>query len=163
MRNAFLAILLLFVVCSCKSVKKATETDRSTSQTITERQITTRPGDTITIDIPNVRYKDTIIERVDYVNKTVARVTYDDKGNQTFECMQAEIRMLTEKINEMVQNDVKRDTEQTNQFNPQHLIYAMGGLGLVLILGIMVVGIMVTRVQKQMPAMTAQILKDVMK
>ena len=134
MKNAFLAMFLLSTVFGCKSLKKVQETDKSTSRTITERQITTRPGDTITINIPNIRYKDTTIQRVNYENKTVARVIYDDVGNQQFECISAEIKLLTEKIESLVKNDIEKKTKQENDFKPQYLFFSLGFLGVVLLL-----------------------------
>ena len=160
MKNAFLACFMLVVMVSCKTAKKVTETDRSTSQTVTEREIKTRPGDTITIDIPNIRYKDTTIQRINYENKTIARVTYDDVGNQKFECMSAEINLLTEKINEMVQNDINKESEKKNEFNPQQIFYALGFLGLVFIIGILFIGYTITKVQKQLPQIANQIFKQ---
>ena len=59
-------IALLLFMFSCNVQKKAikTKTDRQLTEQILTK--TYRPGDTISIDIPNIKLKDTVIERVSY-------------------------------------------------------------------------------------------------
>ena len=147
----------------CSSLKKASTTDNSRSDTVTERKTITRPGDTVRIDIPNIRYKDTTITRVNYDTHTVASVRYDSQGNQQIDCITAEIKELTESIRSTVQNDINTKEEKKSSFNPQYLIYAIAGLALIVFLGLGVLGFMFLRLQKQLPTMTSDIIGKLVK
>jgi ATP-dependent Zn protease len=163
MKKLILGLLVVVSLYSCSTTKKLLKEDTSVKKTTTERKQITRPGDTITIDIPNIRYKDTLITRVNYENKTIARVTYDDKGNQKFECLSAEIDEKLELIREEVQNNIKEQNDIKRSFNPQYFIYALGFLVLVIVIGFGFMGFMFMKLQKQLPGMVASVTKELIK
>jgi len=163
MKKTILSLFVTLLIFSCSTTKKLVKEDTSTKKTTTERKQITRPGDTITIDIPNIRYKDTTITRVNYENKTIARVTYDEDGNQKFECLSAEINEKLELIREEVANNIKEQNDVQRSFNPQHFIYALAFLGIVILIGFGLVSFMFMRFQKQLPSMIASISKEVIK
>lgn len=140
---AFTALLLT----SCGVSKKKAFYDKSTKDTTIDRTTIIRPGDTITIDIPNVRYKDTIIRRTNYENKTVASVYYDKYGNQRFECQSAEIREMRELISEVILNDIKSKDESKSEFNPQYFIYALAVLAVVVVIGFVLISVMIMKIK----------------
>jgi ATP-dependent Zn protease len=163
MKKLILSVFVMLLISSCSTTKKLLKTDTSVKKTVTERKQITRPGDTITINIPNIRYKDTVITRVNYENKTIARVRYDNKGNQQFECLSAEIDEKLELIREEVNNNIKEQNDIKRSFNPQHFIYALAFLVVVILIGFGLIGFMFMRLQKQLPGMIANITKEVIK
>lgn len=148
--------MLSFTV-SCKSSKKVVDTDKSTKDTTIDRTTVIRPGDTLTIDIPNIRYKDTVIRRTNYENRTVASVYYDSQGNQRFECQSAEYYEIRELLKESIKTDKESKEDIERSFNPQYFIYALAAFGLV----ICILFYMVIRIQNKMPEMTAKLVKDI--
>lgn len=147
----------------CSTSKKALTTDNTRSDTLTERRTVTRPGDTVRIDIPNIRYKDTTITKVNYDTHTVARVRYDSQGNQQIECIQSEIKELTETIRATIQNDVKTENEKESSFNPQYIFYAIGFLTLIVFVGLGVLGFLFLKMQKNLPNITSDIVNKLIK
>ncbi len=121
------------LLSSCEVYKKAITTDRSKTETLTERFETYRKGDTVTINVPNVIYKDTIIEKINYETKTIARIKYDDFGNKSFDCISSEIKELKEFILTQQQNNISSKKETEKQFKPQYFIYSIVILIIVLI------------------------------
>lgn len=141
-------ILSIILFTSCSTSKKILQTDKTVAHKTIERREIIRKGDTLTIDIPNIRYKDTTIVRTNYENKTIARVTYDDKGNQKFDCLSAEINEKLELINETVANNVENKRDVERDFNPQYFIYALAALAFIIIIGFIVFGIVITKLKK---------------
>lgn len=156
MKELVLIVCTALLMFSCKSTKKLIETDKGTSEKTIERTTIIRPGDTITIDIPNVRYKDTIISRTNYENRTVASVYYDKQGNQRFECLSAEMKQEFESIKETIKNDKENSTDIERSFNPQYFIYALVAFGLV----ICILFFMLIRIQSKAPETTARLVKE---
>lgn len=163
MKKTILIAFVTLLISSCSTTRKLQKTDTSVKKTVTERKQITRPGDTITIDIPNIRYKDTVITRVNYENKTIARVRYDDEGNQRFECLSAEIDEKLELIREEVNNNIKEQNNVQRSFNPQYFIYALAILVVVVLLGFGLISFMFMRLQKQLPTMIATVTKELTK
>lgn len=133
-----LLIFTLLLLCfSCDVQKKAIK--NKTDRQLTEQIETTsyRPGDTISIDIPNIKLKDTVIERVSYKYNTpsIARVTYDADGNIKVECLQAQIEE-TNRINRRLLEVIKdKNQEKTETFNPQHFFYAIAVIVVLVLIG----------------------------
>lgn len=163
MKKSILIAFTGLFLFSCGITKKLQQKDNSTKDTTIERREITRPGDTITIDIPNIRYKDTVITRVNYEKKTIATVRYDEQGNQRFECLSAEIEESLESIKESVKNDIKSKKETKHQFNPQYIFYAIGALAFIVLIGLIFLSFLFMKMQKQIPTMTAKIIKEVIK
>lgn len=163
MKKTILIAFVTLSLFSCNTAKKTIETDKSEGlKTISEHTIT-RPGDTITIDIPNVRYKDTIIERIDYINKSVARVTYDDNGNQRFECLQAEMKEEFRLLREEFKNDKKTESESETNFEPQKFIYALAILGGVIVIALIVALVAFAKIKQSIPNIVIDSLKELNK
>jgi hypothetical protein len=139
------------------------ERDNTSKETTTRRETITRPGDTLTIDIPNIRFKDTTIQRVNYDTRTIGRVVYDSQGNQRFYCIPDEIKEQLELINEKINNDTEKKSDVERSFNPQYLIYSIAGLAGIILIGLVVLGSMIMKIQKNAPMMTAKIFRELTK
>lgn len=148
-KKTLLAITLAIALTSCGIKKNAVKT--KTDRTLTEQIKTTtfRKGDTITINVPNIRLKDTVIERVSYINKTpsIARITYDKDGNATFECLQAQIEQTNEINRQLVELIKDKDKEKEETFNPQYFIYSLVVLVLIVLLGFIYINNKITKIK----------------
>lgn len=163
MKKSILSVLTAFLLFSCGVTKETSRTDKSESDKTIERRIFTRPGDTISIDIPNIRYKDTTITRTNYETRTVASVHYDSQGNARFDCMSAELREEMELIRETLRNDIKDDNKVESEFKPQHFIYALAVLVGVIIIAMIVGMVAIAKIKKSIPDAVSNILKDMNK
>lgn len=145
-----LLIFTLLLLCfSCDVQKKAIK--NKTDRQLTEQIETTsyRPGDTISIDIPNIKLKDTVIERVSYKYNTpsIARVTYDADGNIKVECLQAQIEE-TNRINRQLLEVIKdKNQEKTEVFKPQYFIYALAVLVLFVVIGFVLISNKINKIK----------------
>lgn len=134
-------LALLFCLFGCTTSKKLTEkkTKSETKRDIkeTETKTTYRQGDTLTINVPNIRYKDTTIIKYNYETKTQVRVRYDDQGNQHIDCISAEMKQLIQTVRDITEEkkeDIKeRNKEKESVINPTLLLYIFLGLGALMI------------------------------
>ena len=160
MKKVSLLLISLLVLTSCEIYKKALVNDQSKKSVITERQITTRKSDSVSIVVPNVVLKDTVIERINYKDRTIARVTYDKNGNGRFDCLPAEIQELKELIHEKIDNDIKTKNKTESSFNPQYVFY---GIAAILLLGALFLGVlylMIGKLQKSIPQALFELTKN---
>lgn len=99
------------MLTGCKSLKtkKRAEIDTKTTETSLKGgfEKTTRPADTSTIYIPNLKLKDTVIYRETYRQKHI--IEYDKQGNQSISSICDEISQ----IRQWYQNDRKEQEQQT--------------------------------------------------
>ncbi len=145
--KSFVLAMLLIVSVSCEVSKKLLTTDNTKRTITTERKSTIRKGDTLSIVVPNIKYKDTTITKYNYETKTLARLVYDNQGNKRVDCISAEIREQLETIKEDIKNDIKTKNETDNGFNPQYLVYSIMALIVVLIIGMIVGFILIQRLK----------------
>ncbi len=144
-------LIFLFVISlyGCDLQRKLINTDKSKRTTITEEKKIIRKGDSISLIIPNIRYKDTTITRYNYETKTKVRVVYDKQGNQKIDCVSAEIKEEFKKIREDLKNDIKGQNEIQNEFKPQHLFYAIAVLIAVFVIAMFSFYYLFSKSQKQ--------------
>ena len=160
MNKLILSVFTALLLFSCSTSKKLFKKDNSTDITTIERREVTRAGDTVTIEIPNIRYKDTTITKINYDTRTIARVNYDSQGNKSVECISAEIKELVETLRNEKKNDVKETTEKEHEFKPQYFLYALGFLVLIIVVGIIVVYVLIMKMKASIPSIATSILKD---
>lgn len=159
MKKTIIILLLSSLICSCNAYKSLQKKDLTTNKTTIERKTTTRVGDTITIDVPNIRYVDTIIKRVNYENRTIASVTYDKSGNQKIECISAEIKEEIESIRNEIKNNKTENEEKEIGFNPQYFIYAIALLLLIIVIAIIVFFVLYAKFQNQITSVLSSIVR----
>lgn len=138
-RNWLLIVFTAATLNSCDIQKRAvkSKTDRSiTEQTET---ITKRKGDTVRYTIPKVVYKDTTIYTVNRQGTTL-RTVYDNNGTiSQIDCFASMIDEISRSNRLLVEAIKEKDKEKTETFNPQHFIYAIAALALIVLIGFVVV------------------------
>jgi len=153
--------LILVLMASCQATKKLDLEDKTKTSTETEKKETTRKGDSLTVLRPyNIKYKDTTIYTYSYETKSYIRETYDKEGNQKIDCVTDEIRELIETNRTLIENDIRNREEKEVSFDPASLIWAIAGLGIVVVLLAIVGMVFMARLQKAMPGMVAEAVKQ---
>lgn len=144
MKKAFLLIVLMLFF-GCDIMKKSQKTkDRSqyVEQVKTE---TIRKGDTITYTVLNPILKDTIITKFNTVTGTTLKMQYDQQGKLDLTCISSEINELREEIRSANMDKIEKEKEKTEDFDSKTILYFMFGLAGIFVLGLVFVGIMVSR------------------
>tara|TARA_R110002012_G_scaffold295437_1_gene491937 strand:+ start:770 stop:1261 length:492 start_codon:yes stop_codon:yes gene_type:complete len=163
MKKAILLLAILSLI-GCKTSKKIATEDKSTQTQLTEKKETTRRGDTVSVFRPvNVKFKDTTIYTYSYDTKSVVREVYDKQGNQQIDCITDEIKELLETTRLLVENNISTNEERKSEFNPAGFIWAIAGLGVVVLLLCVFVMYSMTKLQKAIPNMIAGAVSEVVK
>lgn len=106
-KNLVIIILLCLVCCSC-SVQK-TQEKTETKETI--ETFTTRIGDTVRFEVPNVIFKDTVIYRKN-IQGTILKTVYNKEGKVTsIDCMASkfdELKRENREIKELLKHKEKK-------------------------------------------------------
>jgi hypothetical protein len=124
-------LLVLLSFFSCDITKRAVKGKNDINQTETVETKTVRSGDTLRISIPKVTYKDTTIVKTNYVNRTEARITYDNKGNAEIECISAEIQEFRKEMRTLVDKSKAKESEKEENFDASAILYFMIGLAVI--------------------------------
>ncbi len=119
--------MILFVV-SCdvtkKAVKSKTESD-FTEQIITK---TTRVGDTVSFEVPNVFLKDTTIYTYNYQGTRI-ETRYNDQGQiDLINCMTSNIDQLIEENRRLTEVGKIKTNDKEKKFNSEIILYGFMGL-----------------------------------
>lgn len=165
MKYLKLALLsALLALSSCSVLKKAETTDKSKITREIERKTITRPADTLVLETKyNVRLKDTTITTTNYETRTVLREIYDVDGNRRTECIAEEINEKFETISEKFHKDIESLKETQHSFDPTPFVWALVGLGIVMLL-ILVFGIFaINSFKKALPGLVKNIVSDLAK
>lgn len=137
LKNVFQLLLLallasLLMLCySCDIQKEAakTKTDTGFKENIETR--TFRKGDTVTYEIPNVIFKDTIIYRKN-VQGTTIKTVYDKSGNiASIDCFASAIEEFKKENREFRESLKEKESKKTENFDSTFIFYIMGGLVLI--------------------------------
>ena len=110
-------IIFLLVFCSCTSAKKLTEKKTKTDTTTTSTEVgtvtSTRAGDTLTVLVPSIIYKDTTITRR---GKTTTLIqNYDKDGNLQVDCISDDIKEFKEYIIDLVEEKEEEIDESSKE------------------------------------------------
>ena len=162
MRKIIIISSIISLTCckTSKDLKIDDKTESNTKKEIVERK---RPGSKTILEIPHFVYKDTTITNINYVDKTILTAKYDRNGNKTIECMSQEINERIEKMEASVKNDIETRNKIEREFNPQYFIYALGFLGLIMIVLILFVQKSITTIQKNIPEIVKGIFSELNK
>jgi hypothetical protein len=165
MKKAILIVLTAFWVLTGCGIQKRTQTgDKTKTTTQIDRETISRPSDKVVSETKyNIKYKDTTIVTTSYDTRTILREIYDSQGNRRAECIPEEFMVQIEKIREEIKNDIKTDRETKHEFDLTPLIWSIAGLAGILVVGLLVIGIYMSRIQKNAPQMTANIVREIMK
>lgn len=140
-----LLILSLIIVsfgCSASKTKTRKKIDTTTIRDINEKETikSTRKGDTLSYTVLNPILKDTVIYIRDTrkLNSNTLRITYDNNGRQTIDCISNEINELKETIRNISENESRKEKTQLKEkeslLNGSFIFYIFIGLsGLILV------------------------------
>lgn len=136
----YIVISSLILLTSCDITKSATKSKKDIQATETIRTQIKRVGDTLRIEIPKVTYKDTTIVKTNYINRTEARITYDNNGNASVDCISAEINQFREEFRTLLDKSKDKDSDKEENFDSKVILYGMLGIA-VIILGALFIGL----------------------
>lgn len=123
------AILSLY---SCDILKESSKQKKDIKATEEIETRTVRKGDTIKFQVPKITYKDTTIVKTNYINRTEARVSYDDTGAvSSVECISSEINELRREIRTITDNSKEKESTKEESFQSEIVIYIMLGLAVI--------------------------------
>lgn len=131
-RVLFLCLLLFGCTSTKKLLEKKTKTDTVSTETGTVTS--TRAGDTISILVPSIVYKDTTIYQRGKTTTLVQR--YDNEGKLRVDCISDEINELKNYVKNAIEKkeeEVKtKDVERG--FKDIYILYLFLGLALLMFL-----------------------------
>lgn len=127
-------LLVFLCLTSCDVLKESQKEKRDVAASEQIETRTTRAGDTLRIEVPKITYKDTTITRVNRVNRTEARITYDTNGNASVECISAEINELRRELRTITDNSKLKDSSKETSFQPVTILYIFIGLAILLVI-----------------------------
>ena len=156
----YLTIILLIVLVSCQTTKDLKVNDKSKLETYTEKVKIQRPGTITTLEIPKIKYVDTTITTVNYQDKTVLRVHYDEDGRKTTECQTADIYEEVERKFEKKLVDVVSAFHKDNEFKPQTFLYALALMGFVFLILFIVILVVINNIKKTLPSLVLNTIKQ---
>ena len=129
-------VILCLLLVGCTSTKKLLEkkTKTDTVSTETGTVTSTRAGDTISLLVPNIVYKDTTIYKR---GKTTTLISsYDKDGKLKVDCISDEINELKNYVKNAI--EIKEEEEKSKEvergFKDIYILYLFLGLALLLFL-----------------------------
>lgn len=115
-KNIIIIILLCFVFCSCSVQKKQESINKETFTKEYIETTTTRIGDTVRFEVPNLIYKDTVIYRINKQG-TILKTVYDKGGKVTsIDCMASKFEELKRENRDIKELLIKKTKEKTKEF-----------------------------------------------
>lgn len=128
-----LLLTIIMVTTSCDILKESQKTKNNVQSTESIKTQVRRPGDTLTIQIPKVTYRDTTIVKTNYINRTEARITYDKQGNASVDCISAEINELREEMRTLNDTSKVKESSKEESFQSEIIIYIMLGIAVIVL------------------------------
>lgn len=142
-------ILIITSLISCDITKQAakSKTDTEYKETFEQKEI--RKGDTITFKPEvNIKYVDTTIYKTT-VQGTILKTTYDKQGQVTnIDCISSAIELVTTLTKELNQQSKDKESVKSETFDPTPFIWAIAGLGVMVLLVLGVLIWIVNRIKK---------------
>ena len=138
-KNWLLVLIIALLFNSCDIQKRAVKSKTDRTESEQTETITKRKGDTVTFTVPKIVYRDTTIYTVNRQGTTL-RTVYDNNGTiSQIDCFASMIDEISRSNRLLVEAIKEKDKEKTETFNPQHFIYAIAVLALILLVGFIVV------------------------
>lgn len=128
-----LILCAILSLASCDILKESQKVKNDIERTESIKKELTRPADTIRLQVPKITYKDTTIFKTNYVNRTEARITYDNKGNAEIECIQSGITELTEEFRTFKDQSKEKESSKEESFQSEIILYIMLGLAVIIL------------------------------
>ena len=125
-------ILLCLTLIGCKSLKDKVHDKSETKATVTETTYSKRQGDTVTVLVPNIVYKDTLITKRG--KTTTLNLKYDKNGNLDAECITKEINELKQIITDIKQKNNIKEKRKENEVPTTLILYVFLGLAFLMVI-----------------------------
>ena len=124
---------VLFYGCGVTKNRQKTKEDRTLKEST--EIITTRVGDTVTYEVPLVRFKDTTIVRRNYVTGTTQTLRYNANGQVDLaQCISGSIERIERSNKELIEAILTKDKETKHEINPSVILYGFIGLAVFMLI-----------------------------
>ena len=123
-----ICILSVFGFLSC-DVQKISNKLKDSSDYKENTEIKTfRKGDTVSFEIPNIKFKDTTIYRTNRQGTTIKTI-YDNQGTvKSIDCYASRIEELTRQNIEYQKSLKEKQSAKTEEFNTDWILYIVIGI-----------------------------------
>lgn len=123
-------IIVLF--SSCDIQKEAIKSKIGTSFKEAVETIIHRKGDTVTYEVPNVIFKDTIIYRKN-IQGTVLKTVYDKSGNiASIDCFASAIEEIKRENREFRESIKQKESEKKEEVNTTWILYGFIAIAIII-------------------------------
>ena len=130
-----LVLAILICIYGCKSTKDVDRQKEDRTLTESLKTTTTRKGDTIRYEVPNIILKDTTITIKNYQTGTTQILRYNEEGKLTAaECISGVIEVIEENNRILIENINNLQKHKETEISPVVILYAFGGLALFVII-----------------------------
>lgn len=140
-------LLSLAVLFSCDIMKKSQKNKRDTDSIEENESWRKRKGDTVSFNIPILKYKDTTIYTVNREGTTL-RTSFDSNGNIDIDCMASAIEEMNRNYMRLLETEKTKGKEKTENFDSSVILYAVGGFAAIIVFGFIMIFLLISRQAK---------------
>lgn len=127
----FLIFIVIIFTFSCKTIKDVNKNKEDRQLTENSRIITTRVGDTVHYEVPNIILKDTTVTIKNYKTGTTQILKYNDEGKLTSaECISGLIQIIEENNRILIENINEMNKHKEVEIPTSIFIYFFVGMAL---------------------------------
>ena len=138
---------VFFYGCGVTKNRQKTKEERTLKEST--EIITTRVGDTVTYEVPLVRFKDTTIVKRNYVTGTTQTLRYNGNGQiDLAQCISGSIERIERSNKELIEAILTKDKETKHEVKPTIILYGFIGLALIIVIS---VGAFIFYIKKYIP------------
>lgn len=121
-------VLVLLICFSCDIMKQSTKSKGETSATENIETITKRKGDTVSLVVPKITYRDTTIYTVNRQGTTLKTV-YDERGKiSNIDCFASAIEEMNKTNRQFFEQWKEKDKTKEEKFDSSFILYIVGGV-----------------------------------
>lgn len=136
--KTILTLILCICLFSCDITKEAFKSKNDIESEETIKTETYRKGDTVTYQVPRIKYKDTVITTVS-TQGTILRNYYNRDGEiYKNDCRSAEIKELREEMRRINDQSKVKDKAKEENFDNSFILYIVIGLVVIVIFGMFI-------------------------
>jgi len=124
-----LLMVAMFLMCfSCDIMKQSTKSKGESSVSEINESYRKRKGDTVSLVLPKITYKDTTIYTVNRQGTTL-RTVYDERGQVSqIDCFASAIEEMTKQQNNFFESWKNKDKTKTEKFDSSFILYIIIGI-----------------------------------
>jgi len=130
--------LSMFAMCfSCDIMKQSTKSKGESSASEINESYRKRKGDTVSLVLPKITYKDTTIYTVNRQGTTL-RTVYDERGQVSqIDCFASAIEEMTKQQNNFFESWKNKDKTKTEEFDSSFILYIIIGIVILCIIAML--------------------------